>query len=158
MSRYASKTSVDSNTSRAEIERTLSRYGADRFVYGWEEGAALIGFAMNGRQVRFFLPLPDKKERRFTHTEARGTLRSPEAQAKEYYQAVRQKWRALALVIKAKLEAVESGITEFEDEFLAHITLPDGRSVGDFMKPQIEQAYISGSMPKLLPVPSTRAK
>lgn len=157
MNRYASQTSVDSGASRSEIERTLSRYGADRFIYGWEEGGALIGFAMKERQVRFYLPMPERTERRFTHTPSKNQLRSPEAQAKEYEQAVRQKWRALALVIKAKLEAVESGITEFEDEFLAHITLPDGRSVGDFMKPQIEQAYLSGTMPKLLPAIGRRA-
>lgn len=154
MSRYAAQTSVDSSTSRAEIERTLTRYGADRFIYGWEEERAVVGFTMKDRQVRFYLPLPDRNSRKFTHTEHQGKLRSPASQAKAYEQAVRQRWRALALVIKAKLEAVESGITEFEDEFMAHITLPDGRSVGDFMKPQIERAYLSGTMPKLLPAPT----
>lgn len=154
MSRYAAQTSVDSSTSRAEIERTLTRYGADRFIYGWEDERAVVGFTMKDRQVRFYLPLPDRNSRKFTHTEHQGKLRSPDSHAKAYEQAVRQSWRALALVIKAKLEAVESGITEFEDEFMAHITLPDGRSVGDFMKPQIEQAYLSGTMPKLLPAPT----
>jgi hypothetical protein len=158
MGRYASHTEVSSSSSRTEIEETLSRYGADRFIYGWEEGGAIVGFTMHNRQIRFYLPMPDKSDRVFTHTPKQGKLRSPEAQAKEYDQAVRQKWRALALVIKAKLEAVESGITDFEDEFLAHITLPDGRSVGDFMKPQIEQAYLSGDMPRLLPSPSGSGK
>ncbi|GAG36103.1 unnamed protein product [marine sediment metagenome] len=64
----------------------------------------------------------------------------------------RQKWRALSLVIKAKLEAVESGISIFEEEFLAHIVLPDGRTIGDFMIPQIKTIYSSGKMPKLLPI------
>ncbi|MCF7821873.1 MAG: hypothetical protein K9M17_05480 [Mariprofundaceae bacterium] len=63
----------------------------------------------------------------------------------------RQAWRALNLVVKAKLEAVESGITTFEDEFLAHIMLPDGSTVGHLMRPQLEAAYDSGSMPKGLP-------
>ena len=61
-------------------------------------------------------------------------------------------WRALNLVIKAKLEAVECGISVFEDEFMASIVLPSGDTVGDFMKPQIEQAYISRTMPSLLPM------
>jgi hypothetical protein len=78
-------------------------------------------------------------------------LRSPDAQRKAYEQAERQRWRALALVIKAKLEAVESGITEFEREFMAHIVLPGGGTVGDWMLPQIEQAYSSGQMPAMLP-------
>ena len=65
--------------------------------------------------------------------------------------ACRQTWRALALVVKAKLEAVDAGITVFEEEFLAHIVLPDGRTVGQFTLPQVESAYLTGKMPKLLP-------
>ncbi|WP_198651245.1 hypothetical protein [Salinicola sp. CPA57] len=68
-------------------------------------------------------------------------------------QACRQRWRALALVIKAKLEAVESGITMFEEEFLAHIVLPNGGTVGGWMLPQIKKSYDSGSMPPLLAKP-----
>lgn len=63
-----------------------------------------------------------------------------------------QKWWALYLVIKAKLEAVESGISCFEDEFMANIVLPDGSLVGDFMRPQIAAAYDMGTMPALLPM------
>ena len=55
------------------------------------------------------------------------------------------------MVIKAKLEAVESGISIFEEEFLAHLVLPDGKTVGQFMLPQVEAAYETGKMPKLLP-------
>ena len=36
----------------------------------------------------------------------------------------RRLWRALLLNIKAKLEAVESGISVFDEEFMAHIVLP----------------------------------
>src|SRR3712207_3164132 len=103
MSRYAANTEVSSSRSRDEIERTLERYGADQFLYGWQEDNAVVGFRMQGRQVRFVLPLPSKSEKRFTE-HSRG-LRSPEAAHKEWEQAVRQRWRALALVIKAKLEA-----------------------------------------------------
>jgi hypothetical protein len=67
-------------------------------------------------------------------------------------QAVRQRWRALALVIKAKLEAFESGIETFEQAFLANILLPDGQTVGQWMVPQVEQAYLTGTMPGLLPM------
>ena len=66
---------------------------------------------------------------------------------------MRQKWRALALVIKAKLEAVESGIAVFEDEFMAYIVLPGGEeTVGDFMRPQIAEAYRIGAAPNMLPM------
>jgi hypothetical protein len=65
-------------------------------------------------------------------------------------QACRQRWRALALAIKAKLEAVEAGITSFEDEFMAHIVLPDGSTFGRWARPQIAKVYEENTMPSLL--------
>lgn len=32
------------------------------------------------------------------------------------------------------------------------ILLPNGGTVGEFMKPKIEQAYLTGTMPKMLPM------
>jgi hypothetical protein len=65
--------------------------------------------------------------------------------------ACRARWRALALVIKAKLEAVESGITTFEEEFLAHIVLPDGTTLGQWAAPRLAHVYDTGAMPPMLP-------
>ena len=132
-----------------EIERILRRYGADAFMYASDAGKAVIAFRAKGRQIRFLLPMPDSRS--FTYTPAKRQLRSPAARRETYEQAVRQLWRALALVIKAKLEAVEAGIAVFEDEFMANIMLPDGKTVGDFMRPQIAIAYDTGQMPPLLP-------
>lgn len=151
MSRYADRTDVPSDRSRSEIERTLARYGATQFMYGWETGRAVIGFAMAERRVRFDLPMPDQDDRQFTHTEGRGLERSAAAREQAYEQAVKQRWRALALVVKAKLEAVAAEITTFEEEFLAHIVLPDGSTVGHWAAPQLHEAYRTGSMPPLLP-------
>ena len=149
--RYAENTQVPSDRSRAEIETTLRRYGASAFGYGWDENAAAVMFRLNGRQIRFRLPMPDPGERRFTHTEGRGLVRSASAQEAEYEKAVRQSWRALALVIKAKLEAVAAGITTAEEEFLAHTVLPNGSTVGEWALPQIAQAYQRNEMPALMP-------
>jgi len=151
MSTYAEKTSVDSGRSRAEIERTLSRYGATSFMYGWDGNQAIVGFVANDRQVKFTLPLPDKAAREFTHTPARQTKRTPTQVEEAYEQAVRQRWRALALVIKAKLEAVEAGIVTFEQEFAMHMMLPNGETVGQWVIPQITKAYETGGMPALMP-------
>lgn len=150
MPTYASQTNVPSDKSRAEIERTLARYGASSFMYGWDQTRAVIAFEMNGRRLKFILPMPERDSREFTHTPAKNQRRSAAAAEAAYDQAVRQRWRALALVIKAKLEAVEAGIAEFEEEFLAHIVLPNGRTVGDFMVPQIAAVYETGQMPPLL--------
>ena len=154
MSRYAASTDVPADRSRAEIERTLQRYGADQFMYGWDGARAVIGFRMADRQVRFDLPLPDRNADEFTLTPT-GRDRSPAQAHTAWEQACRQRWRALALVVKAKLEAVEAGIATFEEEFLAHIMLPDGSTVGRFMAPQIARAYSTGTMPAMLPALGT---
>src|SRR5690606_3888596 len=148
MTRYAAETSVSQDRSRAEIEATLKRYGATSFMYASEPTAAMIGFRISDRMVKFVLPMPDPNSRDFTH-HSRGQ-RTPDAALKAWEQAGRQRWRALALVIKAKLEAVAAGITTIEDEFLAHTVLPDGSTVGQFMQPQLAIAYEQGSMPTTL--------
>lgn len=148
---YAENTSVPADRSRNEIERTLQRYGADAFSYGWEGDMAVIAFRAGGRMVRFTLTMPDKADADFTRSPSGRKARTDEQALKAWEQATRQRWRALALVVKAKLEAVESGITTFEEEFMAHILLPDGTTVGQFMGPQIETAYETGDMPSLLP-------
>ena len=97
--------------------------------------------------------MPDRSAREFTHTPARGMPRSPEAREAAYNQAVRQRWRALLLVIKAKLEAVDAGISTLEEEFLAATVLPDNRTVGAWLLPQLDRAYASGKLPPMLPSP-----
>lgn len=133
--KYAAKTSVPVERSKQEIERTLKRYGADQFASGWRQGAAVITFRLKNRYVRVGLPLPDRK--------------AFSSQAR-FEQAERQRYRALALSIKAKLESVEAGIETFDSAFMSHIILPDGRTVGETLRPQIEEAYKSGKMPPLL--------
>lgn len=149
--RYAAETNVDAGQSRAEIERTLQRYGANGFMYGWQGTRALVGFEMAGRQIRFELSMPDPSAREFTHTPSRGQRRTEKQRQSEYEKATRQRWRALSLVIKAKLEAIESGIATFEQEFLAYIALPSGETIGQRTIPQIQAAYAGGSLPALLP-------
>lgn len=144
---------MPSDRSRAEIERTLKRYGANAFAYAWEDDGATIAtiaFKMAGRHVRFRLPLPDSRAAEFTRTPT-GKERPATAAEAAYEQACRQRWRALALVVKAKLEAVEAGISTVEDEFLASVVLPSGATVGEWAAPQLREVYGRGAMPALMP-------
>lgn len=150
MSRFAENTSVSVANSKAEIERTLERYGASQFMSGWTQDKAVIGFTMEGRQVRFVLAMPSREHTDITQTPT-GKERAEAAAYKAWEQACRQRWRALALVVKAKLEAVESGISIFEDEFMANIVMPNGRTVSEEVRPLIADAYATGNMPNLLP-------
>jgi hypothetical protein len=142
VARYAERTEVTSDRSRSEIERTLRRYGATAFAYGWTDTDATVMFEMADRRNR--------NDRAFTHTPEKGLRRSQDAAEREWEQAQRQRWRALALVIKAKLEAVDAGITTMEQEFGMFILLPNGQTVGDAVLPEIATAYATGAMPRLL--------
>jgi hypothetical protein len=152
MPTYAADTSVSVDRSRNEIEATLRRYQATSFAYGWDRGSAVIAFEAHGRHVRFVLPLPDRSSRSFTHTAARGTPRTAAQAEAAWEQSCRQRWRALALVIKAKLEAVEANISTFEAEFLAHTVLPSGQTVSDWLEPQLAEAFELRAMPPLLAI------
>jgi hypothetical protein len=153
MTLYAANTSVSVEKSKAEIETLLTRYGASHFMSGWSPTGSVIAFEVAARRVRFSLPLPQKDAARFTHrlhSSGRTISRAQTEAFKLWEQECRSRWRALALVIKAKLEAVESGISSFESEFLAHVMLPNGDTVGEWAAPQLARAYQSSEMPPLM--------
>ena len=136
MGTYAERTTVTPERRRAEIERTLARFGATRFGYLTEPDRAAIACELRGRRLRFMVPLP-----------------RPAAYLtkKAHEQAVRQRWAALALVIKAKLEGVESGIATFDEMFAGDILLSSGKTVAETLVPQLDEVYRSGELPPLLP-------
>lgn len=150
MTRYAKETTVSAERSRNEIERTITRYGADSFGYGWQDDQAVITFRFDGKTVRFMITMPDREDDKFCFTTARRKLRSPEQRIVEWEKGCRQIWRALALVVKAKLEAVEAGIVTFEEEFLPYLVLPNGQTVAQHALPMVRQAYETGRMPTAL--------
>lgn len=133
---YAKHTKVPVDRTKSEIERVLAGYGADRFAYFVETGKAIVVFEAHQRRLRFDLPLVIAKD-------AKGD------------QLRRQKWRALLLCIKAKLESVASQIETFEEAFLAHVVMPDGRTVYEHTAPRIAQLATGGEMQPLLPSPTT---
>lgn len=131
---YAERTKVPVDRSRAEIEKLVMKYGANKFMCGIEENKAGIMFEANNRRIKFILKLPLKSERR----------------TEQWEQECRRLWRSLALNIKAKLEAVESKISTFEEEFMPHIVMPNGQTVSEWMSPQLETAYKTQKMPPLM--------
>jgi len=144
---FAKNTSVSVERTRAEIEITLKRYGASAFGYMLRDTKSIIGFEYNQKSIRFELVMPDLQE--FEYSPG-GRWRGQKAIQQAYEQACKQRWRALLLAIKAKLEAVESGIATFETEFLSYIVTPSGRTVGEELLPQIETMAGSGKVPTLL--------
>ena len=96
--RYAEHTAVSVEKSKAEIERTLTRYGASKFMTGWDQDKAVMAFEMQERRIRFVLPLPDRKAKEFWNTPG-GRLRDEAGALEAWEQACRQRRRALAVGI-----------------------------------------------------------
>lgn len=157
MAKFAKDTDVPVAKSRAEIEQLINRYGATATAFMNAADSSIVAFEAKGRRVMFTLPMPSRDQKeiaKYRHSSGNFLPRTKEAAERAWEQACRQRWRALALVIKAKLEAVESGITTFEDEFMAHIVMPDGQTVATHIRPRIAQAYADGKMLPLLPPPN----
>lgn len=156
--RYAKGTEVSSGKSREEVEKVLRAYGADSFVSAWKEGKVIIEFstsetALKGLRIRFEMRIPSVKEDTYRLNKW-GNERHPDVARESWEKDVRQHWRALALLVKAKMAAVEAGITTFEEEFLSHVVvpIPGGTStVGKWFIPQLPAVYENGKMPPLLP-------
>jgi hypothetical protein len=153
MNRYASGTGVSVDRSRAELDRLLSRYGASKRLTSVddENGEAYVGFFIHERTVKLRIPLPKLNDFATKYDgRSQGQRKvSQEAQAKLYEQACRERWRVFVLLVKAKLETVELGLSTVEREFMADICLPNGRTVGQLMESVIQDAYATGKVPKL---------
>lgn len=143
---YAASTDVAADRSIAEIKRTVQRYGASQFAYLESEGHVAVAFVMLGYQVRIAVPLPTREEFARSPT---GRPRAATSITNAHQQAVKQRWRALALVVKAKLEAVEAGIVTFEEEFAMHMVLPNGQKVSEAVLPAVHQAMVNGGPMRL---------
>lgn len=140
---YAERTTVPVEKSKAEIEQMITRFGASHYATLNEPGRHSIAFKIQvpegpALSIRFDMPVPGVNEfKDFDHGRGGRTKRTDKAMWKAWDGEVRRRWRALALVIKSKLEAVETGITTFEEEFLAHIVTVDGRTIGTRLIPTL---------------------
>ena len=137
--RYAETTKVPASTSKAAIETLLVSHGATAYATGWDQGHDTIQFQLFKRTIRFVLPRPNPKDEKFTKDKHGFTIWNQGRINSAIDQWDRQRWRALYLVIRAKIEAVEAGISVFEQEFLAFVVLPNGLTVGDSLVPLLKE-------------------
>ena len=153
ISRYAAETEVPVAKTKVAIESLLVQHGATEYVSGWTETHDRLEFSLHNQRIRFVLPRPSTTDTTITH-DRRGVRRPPGAQQRVRDQRDRQRWRALYLVIRAKIEAVEAGIAIFEQEFLAFIVGPNDLTVGDILVPRMQ----AGTAWKALPADSGTAE
>ena len=146
---YAADTTVPADRSRAEIELMLKKFGAEEFAYRTSAKLDEIAFKIKGRFYRRTLPRPSKDDPQIKLTAA-NRLRNPSDQVRALEQAIRSSWRALALHIKARIVAVQAGITTLEREFLPDLLLPNSQTTHEWLLPQIAETYQGRKMPRSL--------
>lgn len=132
--RYAEGTTVPVTKSQAEMAGILAAHGVTR--QGWMTGpdGDELMFELGGHRFRFAIPKPTLAEIRRDYPNAY------DQQAKldgEW----RRRWRANVLLLKAKLEFIDSGDTTLERELLPYMLTEGGQTVADLI--------VSGGLPLL---------
>ncbi|GEM_PF-665059 len=155
MNRFARQTSVTIERSQEELRRLLRDYGGDDIFMGSSESqaAALVQFRYHGIPMQFRLRTPAMSEERFHFTrDKRGFKRqfSNEQTRRLWDQACRQQWRVVILIVRANLEAVESGTLKPEEAFLPYLLLPNGRNVADNLGGGVSKWIAGGNTPRML--------
>lgn len=151
---YAETTSVPVDRSRLEVERILKKAGGNQFGY-WdddEHSVSVIVCQLEGYSLKFHVFQPDPIDYRDNGKTGRSRrTRTPKQAEQAAEQELKRRWRALSLIVKAKLEVIASGQSTIGREFMADMLLPSGKTVGEEMEPKLIQAAQQGKMPKLLP-------
>jgi hypothetical protein len=161
---YAKGTTVSPEKSRVELDKLLGKHGATARAIGTAPGWAVAHFELQGRKIRVRVPLPtdalfgpgwpeaERAKRKAAWATFGGKEPSPWPRNTRAWveQAERQRWRAMILLVKAKLEAIEMGLSTVEREFLADLLLPGGVTVHEEIAGTIAAAYQTGNLPPLL--------
>lgn len=133
--RYAEGTKVSVDSSRGDITGILTKHGVQRM--GWTsdagKGDSLV-FELEGGTYRLTMVRPDMAWAKREHPNAYDWTAKIEGEW-------RRRWRANVLLLKAKLEFIESGDTTLDRELLPYRVLKGGKTV--------EETLIAGGLPML---------
>lgn len=134
---YAEGTTVPINASRAELTGLMIKHDVLEFGWMWDKATQTdrLLFTMGAGQYRIDITKPTVEEIYAKFPNHRDTDAKIDAEH-------RRRWRAAVLLLKAKLEFVDSGDTTMEREFLAYRLLPNGKT--------LEQVVIEQGLPQLV--------
>lgn len=151
MTSYAAQTTVDTGRSREEIERTLTRFRATQVAWmrDDETGRVIVAFKRDGKTYKFVLQMPTLTDRMIQYTPKQMILRTDAQRRDALEQERRRRFRSLANLLKATLDAIDTGIISEEAALLSNLILPNGSTVQEFLLPQIDRMLEAGEMPDL---------
>jgi hypothetical protein len=148
MKAYASGTSVSAERSRAEIETLLGKHGATQraIAVNDDEQVAHVHFLIHGYKYRLEIPLPKPADR-----PASWSYYSPDQKrqweastARLLSQKTKERWRAIVLVLKAKLEMVQLGLSSVEKEFMADLVMANGQTMHHEVAEALSRSLATG--------------
>lgn len=139
---YAEGTTVPVEKSIGEIIGIIKRAGATRVAQMEEPEGFTVQFFLADRMIRFRVALPTLEDVPIRRADHR--MRTPAERAAKRDQMQRQRARALLLVIKAKVESIESQVETFEEAFLANVVMADGKTLYERVREPIALEYQSG--------------
>jgi hypothetical protein len=127
---YAQDTKVSPMQSLMQIQAALKKAGASQFmiISDDDHGYEGVAFKRAGISYHMKVGVPDEKRRAAL-------------------------LRALLLIVKAKIVAVDSGVRTFEEEFLNDILMADNRTMGQHATEDLRMSLETGQLLKSLPMP-----
>lgn len=116
-------TSVTPGKTRDEVEKLLKRVGADSFRWSSFQGEETLEALLSWKDQRLGFRLSAK----YTTDRER-----------------QQKLRALYWYLKAKIEAIQFGLVDLEQEFLPYLLTASGRTVYEIQEGQVLKLLAEG--------------
>jgi len=160
---FAKGTKVETERTVKEVEKLIRQYGGEKFSQGWDGQREWVAFQMEGKIIRFVVhvPAPSEDKYRLKQNGSRpATKRSMEEALGLVEQEVMRRWRALALLLKAKLVGIAEGDRTVMQEFGMDMVIPirdpetgqyTEATMHEYIAEQIEDAYRGGPPPSLTP-------
>jgi hypothetical protein len=130
--RYAEGTRVSVDASRGEITGILAKHGVQRMGWMGSPSGDQLLFELGGGSYRFDIvkPTPASMRERdgadYTYPDNVDWQAKAEAEW-------RRRWRANVLLLKAKLEFIQSGDTTLERELLPYRLTKGGKTVDELL-------------------------
>lgn len=157
--KYAAGTTVAATKTESEIKDLLGKRGVTKIATMVDGESYTLMFEHAGIAYRMALPLPDPESPSITtYRQGSSTFRRADNAIREHYEKeVNRRWRAFGAVIKAKLIAVEEGISTMEREFIGDAITGSGMTVAEEFVPKLQALAGTGKLP-MLELPSGRGK
>lgn len=154
MGSYARGTTVPVEKTESEIKALLKSAGATKTMSYEDDEFHVVAFEIQFIAYQIRLPKPDPADQRFSYIACgRGRTAANAAQREQKIkQEIARRMRALGALIKARVVAVDEGITTIERAFVGDIVV-GGQTMADYVLPQVHKAIEAGQPVGVLALP-----